>query len=279
MKQHRRQQVVTKQKDRERLQSRIRLALARLAREQRDEMVRLKKFVQVLVLKARGLIATAKPNKRPEKKTLYEEKVWQTFSNDPTSKPSLDYLNVPESRIEEFLAFILPPPPRASSASRRTRSGSRPASADSSPARSPFTGAGSAKRLPRSRGAVEQQEKPFLHCDNCGSRIRNLCILPAEEDQTTKLLLQVNPYDTAVLTATSDVALFPPQPKGGEPPPAPAVPQGRKAALGYFASWGCARQWNAKHSPTFVRSRRDLVIDLLESKAQPNNGLHPITLT
>merc|ERR1719375_3132892 len=57
MKQHRRQQVVTKQKDRERLQSRIRLALARLAREQRDEMVRLKKFVQVLVLKARGLIA------------------------------------------------------------------------------------------------------------------------------------------------------------------------------------------------------------------------------
>ena len=48
-------------------------------------------------------------------------------------------------------------------------------------------------------------------CDFCGGKIRSLCLLPGEEDQTTRLLLAVNPYDTDVLTATGEQALHPPQ--------------------------------------------------------------------
>lgn len=103
-------------------------------------------------------------------------------------------------------------------------------------------------------------------------------MLPTEEDQTTRLLLQVNPYDTAVLTATSEVALYPPVPKGGEPSPTAPKP-GAKGALGYFCNWECARQWNAKNSPAFVRSRRDLVIDLLATKAGEKMGMTPITFS
>lgn len=270
MKAHRRQQVVGKQGDRERLQARVRLALTKLQREQRNELRKLTAFVQVQVTKARNLIANVKPDRSKPKHVLYEERKWPTFASGGQSQ---EYLDVPESTLDFFCDIVFPPPPRALSAGRAATPKakvptSRPSSADSG--RSPYSN-------PRTLGKRKPSRGPSVRtqpCDNCGGKINRLCTLPAEEDQTTRLLLQVNPYDTPVLTSTSDFSLYPPQPKGGPPkPPDLGVITRGKAALGYFCCWECARQWNKKNSPTFVQSRRDLVIDLLSTKS-----FEPITV-
>jgi hypothetical protein len=267
MKQHRRQQVVMKQADRDRLQSRVRLALTKLAREQRDELRRFSSFLSVQVSRMRNVIANAKPmeNSKGERHPLYETKIWPTYSAGANVIPQ-DYLDVPESTAEVFLQYIWPP--RASSITK-SPSGQRPASAGS--VKSPYN---NSRTLTGRRSREKSENLRSQTCDFCGGKIRTLCLLPGEEDQTTRLLLAVNPYDTAVLTATGEQASHPPQVKGG-PPKAPdlaAITRG-KTALGYFCTWQCARQWNQKNSPAFVRSRRELVIDLLSQKP-----MAPVTL-
>merc|ERR1719313_533777 len=269
MKQHRRQQVVAKQADRDKLQSRVRLALTKLAREQRDELRRFSAFLSVQVARMRNVIANAKPleNGKPDRNPLYETKIWPTYSAGANVIPQ-DYLDVPESTVEVFMQYIWPP--RATVSKSPSGSGQRPASAGS--VKSPYN---NPRTLTGRRSREKSENLRSQMCDFCGGKIKNLCLLPGEEDQTTRLLLAVNPYDTAVLTTTGEQALHPPQVKGGAPklPDLAAITRG-KTALGFFCSWSCARQWNQKNSPAFVRSRRELVIDLLSSKP-----MAPVTVT
>merc|ERR1719313_177993 len=277
MKQHRRQQVVAKQADRDRLQSRVRLALTKLAREQRDELRRFSAFLSVQVSRMRNVIANAKPmdSGKGDRHPLYETKIWPTYSAGPNVIPQ-DYLDVPESTVEVFVQYIWPQ--RSSSLTKSpSGTGQRPASAGS--VKSPYN---NPRTLTGRRSREKSENLRSQMCDFCGGKIKNLCLLPGEEDQTTRLLLAVNPYDTAVLTTTGEQALHPPQVQGGAPklPDLAAITRG-KTALGYFCTWQCARQWNQKHSPAFVRSRRELVIDLLSTKpgaGQQAPFLAPVTL-
>jgi len=102
-------------------------------------------------------------------------------------------------------------------------------------------------------------------CDNCGGRIAQgqVCVLPAEQDQTTQLMLEMTAYDAPKLCTSSHLAA---QPYPVKADLRPDVGRGRKRALGYFCTWECARAWNAKESPACVQSRRDLVIDLLAAR-------------
>jgi hypothetical protein len=270
MKQHRRQQVVAKQADRDRLQSRVRLALTKLAREQRDELRRFSAFLTVQVSRMRNIIANAKPeSSKGDRNPLYETKIWPTYSAGANVIPQ-DYLDVPESTVEVFMQYIWPA--RSSSLTKSPSATQRPASAGSSSVKSPYN---NSRTLTGRRTREKSENLRSQMCDFCGGKIRTLCLLPGEEDQTTRLLLAVNPYDTPVLTTTGEQALHPPQVKGGppKPPDIAAITRG-KTALGYFCQWSCARQWNQKNSPAFVRSRRELVIDLLSSKP-----MAPVTVT
>jgi len=121
-------------------------------------------------------------------------------------------------------------------------------------------------------------------CDWCGRRYLDACALHAESDAPAQILSAMCPYDFPVALSLGNLQMqaqaMPKPPKGSETLPttaelrsiaqpqpsgiASAFAQQSQKPLCSCCSWRCCRLWNQKNSPPYLRTRRDLTIDLKE---------------
>lgn len=142
----------------------------------------------------------------------------------------------------------------------------------------------SSQRLAHSSSHPGKRTIAAGRCDWCGRRYLDACVLHAESDAPSQILSTVCPYDVPVALSLGNLQMqaqtMPKPVKGTEKLPTTselrniAQQQGSGMQSGSLqmdlqplcscCSWRCCRLWNQKHSPPYLRTRRDLAVDLKE---------------
>jgi hypothetical protein len=149
----------------------------------------------------------------------------------------------------------------------------------------------SSQRLAHAGGHPGRRAVFSGRCDWCGRRYLDACVLQAEGDAPAQILNAMSPYDAPVALSLGNLQMqaqaMPKPLKGSESLPktselrniaqqqASGLPMNQKP-LCSCCSWRCCRMWNQKNSPPYLRTRRDLAVDLKERQSNPDSkGTRP----
>lgn len=292
MQRHRRQREAQREIDKGRLKLRVHAAMQRLERDQREEVRRLRQFLQKHVFRVRKLVESAgqKHGLRPP---LYEAPARIAFNKRESLSQSDESVSVRKAPLPtegDFQRLVLGDEEqrRASKkGSRRSFEMDDPSSlGEGEPASEPPSGVGdvmASQQIRRPKSAPlgqRQRSNAGTKCDWCGRRTLDPCVLPDEGDAPSTVMKAMSPYDFPValslgnLQAQAQPSLAPKPSLRGEPMPttqelldlteAPGRSRMGNKGICSCCSWRCCRLWNQKNSPPYLRTRRDLAIDLRE---------------
>lgn len=313
MQRHRRQKQAQRETDKGRLRLRVHAGMQRLERDQREELRKLRQYLQKHCFRIRKLVESA-GQKHGVRTPLYESRSRMPFNRDPQAIQVED--NPQDAPGDaDFQRLVLGAEGEQADAYHRDfadigetlstePAGEPPSSTDMSRNVSLSAGAAmapesrpksapSSQRLAHSSSAG-RRTAGAVRCDWCGRRCLDACMLHAEGDAPSQILSAMCPYDFPVALSLGNLQVqaqaMPKPPKGSDSLPTTselrniAQQQATGKTSGFWpmdqkplcfcCSWRCCRLWNQKNSPPYLRTRRDLGIDLKEraSKGKELSG-------
>merc|ERR550534_126236 len=272
MQRHRRQQEASREQERVRLISRVKAALARLQRDQREELRKVHHYFVQHCFRVRHMVEQSARAQVKQRKPLYVPRHDISFA-EKGDNPA----NFPRSTEDDFVGMVLarpecPPQPLPAE------------KGDQETAATNFIQGLDFPKPERPRTA-QSLGRDSRQCDWCGRRSTALCVLTEESDTSASFLRGLDSYDFPMAPSVSSVTQQDmndsptPGPKGI--PEKPTVPRKNKCGMTLSkllddplqaktlcrcCSWNCCRLWNQKYSPPYLRGRRSLQVDLLSSK-------------
>lgn len=317
MQRHRRKEEANREIDRARLKARVKTALQRLEKSQRQELVKMRQpFIQH-VFRVRHLVEIH--SKEKEKLGgLYPDMGARTFTThdqDEFGRDVRSNMQYTECSPEQYITLIMGGMPQLTNVPSVSNEGSMAKELDAGAEGSATTQDGSALR-PKSAADLtgtsgsgklgRPKSAPnvglYLHkggmgqdtvkCDWCGTYTNNPVCLEIENDlpASVQRALDSTEYASVALSAPNIDKMIP-GPKGipDIPPLGSQAAKSKSASMDtlkalmdtggkgkgkggdnkYAAkccSFPCVYAWNNKHSPTYLKSRRHLQIDLLYRK-------------
>ncbi|CAD7966444.1 unnamed protein product [Amoebophrya sp. A25] len=306
MQRHRRKEEANREIDRERLKSRVKTALLRLEKVQRQALVVMRPPFLQHIYRVRHLVEveSKKDQQNPDafkpRPALYEGPGQTSFRTRDTDDLGRDVRGVdtyPESSTELFYRMIMgkmpDPLPERSSPSKSLTTRQRPMSQNGRRPIGPMPVQTSTR--PKSAPLVNNsqlynlQSRMGINCDWCGTFTTQPTELELETDMPASVqrALDSTEFANVALSAPSADSLIP-GPRG-----IPDVTNNKKkktsmqnlktlieaqnddgvpTVVARCCSFSCMYSWNTKNSPTYLRSRRHLQIDLMQRTARKETG-------
>jgi len=293
MQRHRRQQEASREIEKSRLACRMKAALVRLERDQKEEIRRLSIYLEQHCFRMRHLVESQ--SRKPDPDQVQERKPLYMPRHDVSFMQPLDNsLYYPKCTRNEFVQIIFPASPRGMLGGSRASSPTSKADGHetlSSDAKTIKERDASTEHKERQRPQTASSLRPVKqNCDWCRRISKGPpCVLTEESDATTHFIREMDSYDFPMaLTVQGEIckdvnATLEPAPKPIPERYKPEAPRKSRKnvplsklmdnvasgrALCKCCSWACCRLWNEKYSPPYLRGRRSLTIDLLKSKSR-----------